>query len=324
VLSALFASPEQGVSGEALSLELAISRAQVWKHVEALRRRGYAVDGTPGGGYRLPARPDQFLPELVSDSLATRWLARELHCYELTDSTNTRAQALSRAGAASGACVIAEQQSAGRGRLGRSFFSPARQNLYTSILLRPAASLASAPAYILASAMGVAECVAETLGDSERVEIKWPNDVLVGGLKCSGILLELGAEATQIAWLVIGIGVNLNVSRDALPEEFRARATSLCTAKGAAIDRLDFAARLYAKLETAFDACAAAGLDGVRPRFDRFFRMAGRRVRAIESEGSEIAGVATGIDADGALILREDNGTSRRILAADVTLAKDD
>jgi BirA family biotin operon repressor/biotin-[acetyl-CoA-carboxylase] ligase len=323
VLSELIANAERGVSGETLSAELAISRAQVWKHVEGLRRRGYAIEGIPGGGYRLPSRPDRLLPELVSARLATRWLARELHGYDLIDSTNTRALALARGGSAAGTCVIAEQQSAGRGRLGRSFFSPAYQNLYTSLVLRPSASLASAPGYILATATGVAECVAETLGDDAAVEIKWPNDVLVAGLKCSGILLELGAEATRIAWLVIGIGVNLNVPRNALPEEFRARATSLCTAMGSPIDRVDFAARLYAKLESAFDACAAAGLDAVRPRFDRFFRMAGRRVRAIESEGTEIAGVATGIDADGALILREDSGTLRRVLAADVTLAKD-
>ncbi len=323
VLAALQAAGRAGCSGEELSRELAISRAQVWKHVELLRRRGYPIEGVPGGGYQLGDAPDRLLPEALTARLETLWLARELHCYDLTDSTNTRALALARGAAAHGATVIAEQQSAGRGRLGRSFFSPAHQNLYTSILLRPATSLSEAPAWTLATATAVAECVAETLGDASRVEIKWPNDVLIGGLKSSGILLELGAEATRIAWLVIGIGVNLNLPRDALPEEFRARATTLCTALGRPLDRLDFAARLYGKLESVFDACAAAGLAAVRPRFDRFFRMAGRRVRAVLSEGNEIAGIATGIDAEGALWIQPDAGAARRVLAADVTMARE-
>ncbi len=323
VLAALAAAAPAALSGEELCLPLEISRAQVWKHVELLRRRGYAIEGMPGGGYRLQGRPDRLLPEALLPRLGTRWLARALVCYERTDSTNTRALALARAGAAQGTCVIAEAQSAGRGRLGRSFFSPAYQNLYTSILLRPAASLARAPAFILASATAVAESVAEELGAASRVELKWPNDVLIDGQKTSGILLELGAEATRVAWLVIGIGVNLNVARDALPEEFRARATSLCTALGRRVDRLDFAARLYGKLESVFDACAREGLPGIRERFERYFRMPGQRVRAIESEGTEIAGIAQGIDADGALLIQEDGGTLRRVLAADVSLAKE-
>ena len=127
---------------------------------------------------------------------------------------------------------MAEGQTAGRGRLGRSFYSPAYQNLYASIVLRPSLSLTEAPAWILAAAVAVADCVAETLPEEAEVEIKWPNDVLVGGRKVSGILMELGAEATRVAWLVLGIGVNLNVDPDDFPRSSGAAPPALPPKEG--------------------------------------------------------------------------------------------
>lgn len=299
-----------------------MSRTQVWKHVETLRGLGYAIEGARGGGYKLTDAPDRLYAEELLPGLRTRWLARHLHHFEETDSTNRVALELAREGAAHGTAVIAEGQTAGRGRLGRSFFSPPRCNLYTSILLRPQISTALAPTLILACAVGVAEAVADEVGDRDRVDVKWPNDVQIDGKKTSGILVELGAEATRVAFCVVGIGVNLNVDPAEFPDEFRKRATSLSAACGRRIDRVAFTQRLYAALEDVLDAHAKGGYAEIRPRFDALFRMTGRRVRVRDLDGSETDGLVSGVDDDGALRLETPDGASIRVVAGDVTLVK--
>jgi len=319
VLAALRRAGDRPLTGVDLSRAHGVSRTQVWKDVETLRARGYRIEAEAGGGYRLLAAPDRLYPEEIEAGLATRWLGRELHYFDETDSTNRVAAELARDGAPHGAAVIAEGQTAGRGRLGRSFFSPPYQNLYLSLVLRPALSLAEAPAWILASAVGVADAVAESLGREDGVEIKWPNDVLIDGRKTSGILMELGAEATRVAWMVLGIGINLNADPDGFPEEFRARATSLAAARGGPVDRPAFTRALLGHLEGVLDLCAEQGFRGIIPRFESRFRMRGRTATLHEVDGAEHAGVVLGIDPDGALRL-EVAGRERRFLAGDVTL----
>ncbi|MCU0274793.1 MAG: biotin--[acetyl-CoA-carboxylase] ligase, partial [Acidimicrobiales bacterium] len=222
---------------------------------------------------------------------------------------------------------------AGRGRLGRAFFSPPHLNLYTSLVLRPDLTLPEAPTLPLAAAVAVAEAVAAWLGDADAVEIKWPNDVLLGGLKTSGILMELGAEGARVAFVVLGIGVNLNVERERFPDEFRALATSLRSHAGREVDRLSFVARLYHGLEDVLEAHAEGGFPAIRPRFEARFRMPGRRIR-ISDGTSVVAGTCRGLDDDGALLVERDAGeagpgTDReggrlvRALAGDVTVLKE-
>jgi BirA family biotin operon repressor/biotin-[acetyl-CoA-carboxylase] ligase len=273
--------------------------------VETLRSRGYGIVGAPAQGYRLESIPDR------------------LYHLPSTDSTNRVATELARAGAPHGSTVVAESQTAGRGRLGRSFFSPANLNLYTSHILRPTLTTAAAPTTILAAAVAVAEAVSEESGDPGAVEIKWPNDVLLGGLKTSGILMELAAEATRVHFLILGIGVNLNVDREFFPAEFRHLATSLASHTGRPVDRLAFARRLYGTLEDVLDLHAEGGFDAVRPRFERFFRMQGGRVRVADLDDRETAGRATGIDTDGALLVEDARGVLHRVVAGDVTVLKE-
>jgi len=323
VLDVLRRAGGETCSGEALSSQFEVSRAQVWKHVEALRARGYTINGDPGGGYRLSEIPDRLYAEEIQVGLETRWLATEIHYFETVDSTNRVALDLARSGSAHGTTVVADQQTAGRGRLGRSFFSPPAANLYTSIVLRPRINIAEAPSWILAAAVSVAQSIEQTLGKPNEVEIKWPNDLLLGGLKTSGILMELGAEATRIDFLVLGIGVNLNVDRSDFPDEFRNRATSLASHSGQAVDRLAFARHLYGNLEVTLDLCADRGFEAVRADFDARFLMRGKEISVHELDGSELRGTAQGIDDDGALRLRLESGNIIRVIAGDVTLAKE-
>jgi BirA family biotin operon repressor/biotin-[acetyl-CoA-carboxylase] ligase len=323
VLDALRRAGGRSCSGETLSSEHGVSRAQVWKHVQTLRARGYTIAAEPGDGYRLVAVPDRLYPEELRHGLETHWLAHEIHHHDEVDSTNRIALELAQTGAIHGTTVVAEGQTAGRGRLGRSFFSPPYENLYASVVLRPDVATDTAPAWILASAVAVADAVAETVGDDSAVEIKWPNDVLLGGLKTSGILMELGAEATRVAYLVLGIGVNLNVDRARFPEEFRHLATSLASHTGRPVDRISFTRLLFEHLERDLDACASRGLAGVLPRFERRFRMPGRRAAVRALDGTESRGRVRGIASDGALLLVDEDGVEHRVVAGDVTVSKE-
>jgi BirA family biotin operon repressor/biotin-[acetyl-CoA-carboxylase] ligase len=326
ILAALREGAGGAVSGEALSTRLGVSRAQVWKHVGALRKRGYEIDGEPGGGYRLLGTPDRLYAHEIHRDLGTRWLAQQIEHFEETDSTNQVAFELGRQGAPAGTTVIAESQTAGRGRLGRSFFSPPHQNLYTSILLRPTGPITDTPTLILGAAVAVADTVATFVGDESAVEIKWPNDVLIRRRKTSGILMESSAEGTRLSFAVLGIGINLNVDREIFPEEFRSLATSLSSELGHAVDRIAFSRSLFQNLEKVLDLHAAGGFDAVRPRFEAFFRMRGEPVGIEELSGQRIDGLAHGIAPDGALEVEIIEGARAgeivRVMAGDVTLAK--
>lgn len=326
VLSALREREGEALSGESLSNRLGVSRAQVWKHVEALRKRGYAIEGEPGGGYRFVSSPDRLYAEEIRAGLATRWLACDYEHLETTDSTNRIAFDRGRSGSPAGTTIVAEEQTAGRGRLGRVFYSPPHRNLYTSIVLRPACSIAEAPTLILGAAVAVADTVAEFMGDPEAIAIKWPNDVLIRGRKTSGILMESSAEGTRIAFAVLGIGVNLNVDRETFPDDFRSLATSVASERGRPVDRAAFARRLFESLELVVDAHAQGGFEPLRPRFERYFRMTGSPVTVEELGGRRISGIARGIAANGALEIEiqtgERAGEILRVLAGDVTLAK--
>ena len=219
--------------------------------------------------------------------------------------------------------MIAESQTAGRGRLGRRFHSPPNENLYTSCVLRPRIDVGSAPTLIPTAAIAVADAIAEELASTDDVEIKWPNDVLLAGRKTSGLLMELQAEAAQVGHAVMGIGVNLNVDRETFPEDFRSLATSLRSHCGRRIDRIAFTSRLYSILERTLDEHAARGFASLRKRYEAYFRMPGRRIRIVEMDGSARDAVAVGIDEDGALLVDRDDGTRERVIAGDVTLAKD-
>jgi BirA family biotin operon repressor/biotin-[acetyl-CoA-carboxylase] ligase len=282
VLDALRRAGGRSCSGETLSSEHGVSRAQVWKHVQTLRARGYTIAAEPGDGYRLVAVPDRLYPEELGHGLRTHWLAHEIHHHDEVDSTNRIALEIAQAGAAHGTTVVAEAQTAGRGRLGRSFFSPPYANLYASVVLRPDVATDTAPAWILASAVAVADAVAETVGDDY-----------------------------------------LNVDRAQFPEEFRHLATSLASHTGRPVDRVAFTRLLFERLERDLDACAARGLPGVLPRFERRFRMPGRRAAVRALDGTESQGLVSGIAGDGALLLVDDDGVEHRFVAGDVTISKE-
>ena len=252
----------------------------------------------------------------------TRWLGRQLEIYNEVDSTNRVAEQLAADGAPEGLLVVADGQSAGRGRLGRSFFSPAGCSLYLSLLLRPKTAPELLSQNVFAAALAVAETATQHLPPQVRVEIKWPNDVLLDGRKTSGINLPAQLEGGRVRWAVLGIGVNVNPIEGEFPAELRALATSLRVAGGRCLDRVAFAEALLARLEREIDRLRQEGFARVLEGWKKYFRMRGARVR-VGGPGvpEELEGVVEGVDSDGALLVRT-AGSLERVLAGDVTLVR--
>ena len=251
-----------------------------------------------------------------------RWIGCRLDVYREVDSTNLIAERLARAGAPEGTLVLADAQTAGRGRLGRSFYSPGGHSLYLSLLLRPRMAPEHVHRHIFVAALAVAESAEAALPSSVAIEIKWPNDVLLAGRKTSGINLPVQLEGQRVASAVLGVGVNVNLPEYAFPAELRPIATSLLIAGGRSLDRVSFAEGLLARLETGLERLRQDGFEPVLERWQKYFRMQGQRVR-VGGPGvpREVEGTVEGVDAEGALIVRSDR-TRERVLAGDVTLLK--
>jgi BirA family biotin operon repressor/biotin-[acetyl-CoA-carboxylase] ligase len=315
VLAFLAEAGDDFVSGEAISGKLGLSRAAVWKHVNALRGQGYRIEAVPARGYRLTAIPDRLGALEIGPLLNTQDLGQTLHCSDELPSTNDRARELADAGASHGEVVVAESQSAGRGRRGRNWASPPGRNLYLSVILRPNLPPQRAPEITLVAS--VAACDACRKAGVE-VGIKWPNDLLVGGRKVAGILTELSAEPDLVHWVVLGIGVNLNSGPGDFPAELRGQATSLSIERGQPVPRALFAAALLSELEQWLDRHAAEGFGPIREAWRERSVTLGREVR-VDAEGGEISGVAEDIDASGALLVRGKSGLAR-VVSGDVRM----
>jgi len=313
ILSFLAEGGDDFISGTALSDKLGLSRTAVWKHVEQLRRLGYRIDAQPARGYRLVEVPDRLTPLEVGPLLSTRELGRTLHHEESVGSTNALASQLAQEGALNGEVVIAEQQTEGRGRRGRSWASPKAKNLYLSVILRPDIPPSRAPELTLLAAVAVAE----TLKDSGvSAEIKWPNDLQVDGKKVAGILTELSADTEKVQSVILGIGVNLNAEAADFPPEVAEVATSVLQVRGQRVPRALFTAALLARLEQWLDTWTEQGFEPVRDAWRARSSTLGAEV-LVRSESKELRGVAEDIDASGALLIKVGDKVER-VLAGDV------
>ena len=256
--------------------------------------------------------------ERILEGLATRAIGADLHLYDEVTSTNDVATALADAGAPHGAAVVAERQTRGRGRLGRPWASPPGVGIWVSVILRPPVPAGLAPALTLLAALAVAEAIeAET---QVAAALKWPNDVLLDGRKVAGILAELRAEEQAVAHVVVGIGINVHQRREEFPPELAETATSIRQATGRAVSRVMLLRRLFARLEAWYGRFVAEGAAPVVAAAAARMPMLGRPVIAAAG-GERWEGTAASLDGDGALVLALPGGHTRRVLAAEVTLA---
>lgn len=306
------------ISGRLLGERLSVSRSAVWKQVCALKEEGYVIESSPRRGYRLRDLSDRLLIREIRDGLATRVLGRREARYERrTDSTNRIARELAVKGAPEGTLVVAEEQTRGRGRMDRSWFSPPLQGIYASLMLRPAIPPHEAPRMTLLSSVAVAEALLEQT--SLDVRIKWPNDILVKGRKIAGILTEISTGMDAVEYMVVGLGVNVNIPAEGFPDEIRRQATSILVETGAPFPRAALLRACLEAYEKYYDIFRTGGFCPVMRRWKTLTDMMGRRIM-VRTAGRQHVGEVLDFDPEGFLILRNDRGEAVRIFSGDVTL----
>lgn len=319
IIAALRAQPS-GVSGADLAARLGISRAAVWARIEALRQAGFDIEAGPHFGYRLVGEPDG----LIADDLLARLgsdviVGRDIHVFQETSSTNDVAEKFARDGAAEGVVVFAESQTKGRGRLGRKWVSPGHKGLWFSVLLRPTLRPQEATRLTIIAATALRRGIRSVTGLDPR--IKWPNDLLLNGKKVAGILTEMSAEVDRVRHLIIGAGVNLNLTFEEFPEELRSIATSLRIESGRVIGRPELAVAILRELDADYARLRAGRFAEIADEWETHCATLGREV-TVYAGPQPLRGRAEALDDDGALLLRTEHGHLERIIGGDVTLDK--
>ncbi|MGD8387150.1 MAG: biotin--[acetyl-CoA-carboxylase] ligase [Desulfobacteraceae bacterium] len=302
------------ISGEDLSHELGVTRSAVWKHVSRLRRDGYAITSAPRKGYRLTQTTPLLLPEEIQSGLRTRHFGnRKIVYLETTDSTNTRARELANRGIPEGTLVVAEEQTAGRGRKGRVWHSPEKGGIYLSLILRPKISPLEAPKITLLAGIAAAESIL-SLADID-VHIKWPNDILIGKRKVAGVLTEIASDLDEVSHVVTGLGINANVRE--FPAELQDVATSLALEIGRPVDRAALVRAFLERYEHYYTIFLQGRTNTILERWKALSRTLGSRI-AVEISGKRITGMARDIERDGSLILETPDGKTHRVFSGDL------
>ena len=315
VLGLLLEYKDDFVEGGVLCDKLDVPRAELLKRIDSLRARGYVIQASGGRGYRLVEVPDTLGEREIEPLLASGELGRKIHSYAELESTNDEAHRLADDGALHGEVVIADVQTKGRGRRGRTWVSPKGKAVTMSIVLRPSLPPARAPEITLVAAVAVCEAARELGAASAR--IKWPNDIECRGRKLAGVLTELRAETDRVRHAVLGLGFNVSMEMHDFPQELRAAATSLLVETGERTPRPVVCARLLEHLEEWLSLHETEGFGPVRDRWRELSSTLGRTVR-VTGEGDPVEGTAADLDEDGALILRATSGQLVRVVAGDV------
>jgi len=320
ILVALRQAGDGSVSGADLSHKLGISRAAIWARIEELRRLGYEIEASPHQGYRLLQLPDVLhaddLRSLVRDNAI---VGRDIQVFQETSSTNDVIEKLARAGVKEGVVVFAESQTKGRGRLGRKWFSPAGKGLWFSVLLRPDLRPQGATQLTVTAATALVRAVVQQAGLA--AQIKWPNDILLGGRKVAGVLTELSAELDCIKHVILGIGMDVNVSPGDWPAELRKEATSLKIEAGRAFRRADVAAAILRELDRGYALVREHQFARLAEEWEAHCSTLGHHVNIRIGERM-VQGRAESLDEYGALLVRTEHGRLERVIGGDVMLER--
>jgi len=320
ILNILRNNPGDYISSEELCKDIDLSRTAIWKHVERLREEGYDIEASPHLGYRLIKIPDSLIPMEIRWRLKTKILGREIISYKRIDSTNAAAYSLAEKGIKEGTVVLAEEQAAGKGRLGRVWASPAKGGIYMSCILRPKIPPNEIPRITLLAAVSVAKSIREITG--LLAMIKWPNDILVNDRKVCGILTEMKAEQDTIDFVVVGVGINVNTPLKFLPKgasSLREELKSL--EKKESLSRIELVKDIIEKLEGNYILMKDKGFGPIIKAWKDLSAMLGSRVRIV-LPNKTFEGQAHDIDIDGALIVRRESGIMERVSSGDVVVVR--
>jgi BirA family transcriptional regulator, biotin operon repressor / biotin---[acetyl-CoA-carboxylase] ligase len=305
------------ISGAKIAREIGVTRATVWNWIEKLRALGVRVKGHPRTGYQIERVPDILTPKILHKRLHPGALGKRIFHFFKVDSTNSVAMTLGESGEPHGTVVIAEEQTAGRGRAGHTWHSEKTNGIYMTVLLRPPIPPQQAPLITLAAGLAVREAILEQT--ALVPDLRWPNDLLFGRKKFCGILTEMNAEQDQIHFVAVGIGINVNHER--IPEELSKIATSLRIETKRVQSRVEIVTRLLRHLDSYYNRFVAEGAEAIVARFSEVSSYAyGKRVR-IESASETYTGTTEGLESAGLLRVRRDDGRLLPVIAGTLSEA---
>lgn len=304
------------VSGQELCEELGVSRTAVWKAVNALKEAGYEIESVRNRGYMLKSCPDVLLSEEIKSVLDTKWFANKILYFDEIDSTNSEIKRQAEQGASEGTLAIAEYQSAGRGRRGRSWDSPAGSGIWMSFLIKPDIRPEHAPMITLLAAMACASAVRDVTG--LEAMIKWPNDIVIGGRKITGILTEMSTEMETISYIVVGIGINANMTE--FPEDIRKTATSLAIECKEPVSRSLIVASFGHYFEQYYEIFINdLNMSSLKDIYESMLVNKGAEVAIIGKSGT-IRRRAVGINDEGELLVEDDEHNITAVRAGEVSV----
>jgi BirA family transcriptional regulator, biotin operon repressor / biotin---[acetyl-CoA-carboxylase] ligase len=306
------------ISGARIAREIGVSRSMVWQWVRQLRGLGVHVKGKAGSGYFLEKVPDILTPDMLRQRLKGSLFGKHIHHFFKTDSTNRVALELGHAGEPEGTVVLAEEQTAGKGRAGRTWQSDRAAGIYVTLLLRPRLAPVQAPLLTMMAGLSARAAIEAQTGLAP--DLKWPNDLLLAGKKVGGILTEMHAEPSQVRFVIVGIG--LNVNQEKFPGELGATATSLRIETGKQVSRLELLVRLLREFENDYNRFVREGSGAVTEKFEAVSSYAqGKRVRVTNGTES-FAGTTAGLAPEGLLLVKRDDGRVVTVISGDVTEAQ--
>lgn len=307
---------DEFISGERISQELGISRTAVWKHINILREEGYEIESMPKNGYKLVSSPDILILEEIEEYLTTNFIGRNIYYFDSLDSTNTKAKEMA-IDEEEGTVVVAEEQIKGKGRLGRDWVSPKGKGIWMSIILKPNMLPSEVAKLTLIGAAAVNKAL-EEMGIISY--IKWPNDIVIQGKKVCGILTEMSCELNIINYVIMGIGINVNLLKEDFSQELVDKATSLKEITGRDLDRkrllasvLNYFENLYLPFKQRGDISATIDISREKSL------LIGKEIRILRGNDEKI-GRALDIDEQGGLIIEYKDGTREHIFSGEVSI----
>lgn len=303
------------ISGERLSEQLSISRSAIWKHMNELKKDGYVIEGKARKGYRIIQYPNKLSENTIRWGLETKWLGQTIYHYEQLESTQVQAHQFAKDNAANGTIVIADEQTASKGRMGRGWDSKKGKGIWMSFILRPDILPFQAPQLTLLTAT----VLASVIKDLTEVDpqIKWPNDILINNKKVAGILTEMQAEQDQVTYIIVGIGINVNHDLDDLPPSLQQKASSIGLETEKDINLLTILQPILETFEEKYETFLANGFSNVKKEWEKFGFKLGHKLE-INSQNDRWSGTFIGVAEDGALLARNEAQEVKRIYSAEI------
>ncbi|NLV87894.1 MAG: biotin--[acetyl-CoA-carboxylase] ligase [Tissierellia bacterium] len=311
---------EDFISGQEISKELHMTRAAIWKYINILREDGYNIESVPSKGYRLVSLPDILSYEEIKEYLKTDFMGRSIYYFNSIDSTNKKAKEIAQ-DEQEGTVIIAEEQTAGKGRMGRSWVSPKGKGIWMSLILKPTMEPMKVPKLTLIGAAAVHKALENM---KIKAQVKWPNDILIDGKKICGILTEMSGELNMVNYVIMGIGINVNLDEKDIPDQLKDKATSLKISTGKEINRKELTANILNEFEKLYISFKEKDqMNEVLKICRENSILLGEEVKIIRGNDVRI-GKAIDINENGELLIKFEGDKVESIIAGEVSLRGND